>query len=489
MIKIRKVKTDTIAYFLIIFFVIIFTVLSFGRHDALKSYLNDLGTYDQALRNTIHGNFFGLTSSMVNMDNYFGAHFSPILLIFIPFYLIYASPKWLLFFQVLAVGGSAFPIYLLAKEKLKSAYLGLIFLVSYLFYPALHNGLLYDFHEMVLAVFFTAWALYFLEKQNDKWFVIFASLLALSQEHLPLLVFMTGLYLVFIKKRRKFGAVVSGISLLYFFLVMVVFIPHFSSTGKPALIYSDSLYPSRYAWLGASFSEIIKNIILHPLALLKVIFSYTRLKYIFLLVAPVFSLALFSWEFWLTLPVLAVYLLSSNSMTFNIFFYHSAIIAPFVFFSSVETVRRWFLASAVLRNLFVGLILIFSVGASVIYGISPLSPRYRISDYIPSSHAKGLSEVKKVIPPDASISVQHNLGPHFSERKEIYRFPLGIDKAEYILLDTVDPYADNPRQLFLFEYALQMGIPEWKNSIEELKKSDKYDLVYDKDGYLLFKRK
>ena len=489
MIKTQKIKIDTLAYFLIIVFMLVFTALSFGRHAALKSYLNDLGTYDQALWNTVHGNFFGLTSSMVNVNNYFGAHFSPILLIFVPFYFIYATPKWFLFFQVLAVGGSAVPIYLIAKEKLKSEKLGFVILLSYLFYPALHNGLLYDFHELVLAVFFASWALYFLEKKNDKWFIIFASLLAISQEHLPLLVFMMGLYLIFIKRRKRFGIIVSGASLLYFLLVMTVFIPHFSSTGKPALIYSDSLYSSRYGWLGSSFSEIIKNIVTHPAIVAKTLLSFERIRYLFILVAPVFSLALFSWEFWLTLPVLAAYLLSLNAMTFNIFFYHSAIIAPFVFYATIESVRRWFLGNAVLRNFFLGLVLIFSIGSAVIHGVSPLSPNYKISDYLPGRHAKKINEIKKIIPANASLSVQHNLGPHFSERQYLYRFPIKKDEAEYILLDTIDPYADNPRQLFLFGYALQMDMLEWQSNVEELKKSDKYELVYDKDGYLLFKRK
>lgn len=489
MIAMKKIKTDAVAYFLIASFVFFFTAISFGRHAALKSYLNDLGTYDQALWNTVHGNFFHLTSSMVNVDNYFGAHFSPILIFFVPFYFVFSSPKWLLFFQALAVGGSAVPVYIFAKEKLKSGWLGLAMLAGYLLYPALGNGLLYDFHEIVLAVFFAAWALYFLEKGNDKWFVVFAVLLALSQEHLPLIVFMAGLYIFFVKKRKKFGIAVSAVSLLYFFLVMAVLIPFFSSTGKPALIYSESMYPSRYAWLGSSFSEIAKNIFLHPLAILKVIFSYARMKYIFLLVAPVFSLALFSWPFWVALPILLIGILSSNPMTFGIFFYHSAIFAPFVFFSAILTFQRWFWDNLDLRRIFAALILVFSVGSGMIYGVSPFSTKYRISDYFPGAHAKNLSEVKKMIPSEASLSAQHNLAPHFSGRQFIYRFPLKKDEAEYILLDTLDPFADNPKQIFGFEYALQMSIPEWQSDIEELKKSEKYSLVFNEDGYLLFRKK
>jgi hypothetical protein len=34
-----------------------------------------------------------------------------------------------------------------------------------------------------------------------------------------------------------------------------------------------------------------------------------------------------------------------------------------------------------------------------------------------------------------------------------------------------------------------MEIPEWKDSMEKLKNSSDFELVYDNDGYLLFRRK
>jgi uncharacterized membrane protein len=495
-------RPDQIAYALIVLFVLVFTLLSFGRHDSQKSYLNDLGVYDQAIWNTLHGNFMQASSIMVAEKNYLAAHFSPILLLFVPFYLISATPKWFLFFQVLAVGLGALPIYWFAKEKSKNFAFAFVFLAGYLLYPVLGNGLLYDFHEVVLATVFASFSFYYLEKparsalhsdaggNNDKLFIIFAVLLALSQEQLPLLVFMMGLYLIFIKKRKKFGLAVSSVSLVYFFLVVGVFMPHFSTTGgQLALLLDDPIYGSRYAWLGKDLPEIAKNILSHPGAVCRVLASKSRFDYLFRLIAPVFSLGLFSWPILIILPLLAINLLSANGMMFNIFFYHSAVLVPFVFFSSILTMRRWFFSDLFLRRIFLALVAGASLFAAYFWSVTPLSPNYKMSDFIPSQHARKISEVKKILPLDASLSVQHNLGSHFSERKEIYRFPLMMGDAEYILLDETDPFQSNPKQLFGFEYALQMSPLEWQNDIEELKKSDKYELVYNKDGYLLFKSK
>jgi uncharacterized membrane protein len=483
-------RPDRVAYILILLFILVFTLLSFGRHDSQKSYLNDLGVYDQAIWNTLHGHFLEASAIMVAEKNYLAAHFSPILLFFVPFYAIWPSPKWFLFFQALAVGLSALPIYWFAKVKSKKLSFAFVFLVAYLFYPVLANALLYDFHEVVFATVFASFAFYYLEMNNDKLFITFSILLALSQEHLPLLVFMMGLYLVFVKKRRKFGLAVSVASISYFLLVVFVFMPFFSTTGgQLALLLDDPVYGSRYAWLGKNLPEIAKNILSHPGTVAKTLISEQRLEYLFRLIAPVFSLGLFAWPILIIIPLLSINLLSANGMMFNIFFYHSAVLSPFVFFSAILAFRRWFFSDLFLRRVFLVLVLSASLAASYFWSVTPLSSSYKVSDYIPSAHAKEINEVKKMIPIDASLSVQHNLGPHFSERNQIWRFPLHKDDVDYILLDETDPFQKNPKQLFGFEYALQMSRPEWQASIEEMKESDRYELIFSQDSYLLFKRK
>ena len=44
-------------------------------------------------------------------------------------------------------------------------------------------------------------------------------------------------------------------------------------------------------------------------------------------------------------------------------------------------------------------------------------------------------------------------------------------------------------QYFQFPYALQMDVAQWKDDIAELKNSPDFNLVYNQDGYLLFKKK
>ncbi len=485
---IKKINLDFCAVALVVFFVIIFSGLSFGRHDALKSYLNDLGTYDQVIWNTVHGNFFDNSSNMLDQRNYLGAHFSPILLFFVPFYAVFATPKWLLFFQAAAAGASGLFIYFFAKEKLKKNFLAIIFLLAFLLNPFLQNGILYDFHEVVLAVFFASGAFYFLEKEKWKTFLSFSFLLVISQEHLALLVFMLGIYLMFIKKKRWLGFWVSACSGAYFVGVILIAMPFFSSTGVAALVSGSMLYPSRYSWLGGNFFEIAKNIFIYPDKIAGVLFVGDRVRYMVFLITPVLSLAIYSWPIVLILPLLLINLLSSYSMTYSVYFYYSAIFIPFVFFSAIITFKRFFSGDVFLERMFAIFILIFSFGVFYLSSVSPLGRNSYWEDFVPSGHAEKIVEIEKIVPADASISVQHNLGPHFSERREIYRFPLKKDTADWIILDRFDPYTGSSSRIFDFDYALQMDFGTWKNDIETLENDPAFKKIFDDGEYLVFKR-
>jgi uncharacterized membrane protein len=140
--------------------------------------------------------------------------------------------------------------------------------------------------------------------------------------------------------------------------------------------------------------------------------------------------------------------------------------------------------------LFLAAIVFSSFYSAYRFSLVGLFDSQAVSKYRPDAHARRISEIKKIIPSDASLSVQHNLGPHFSQRKEVYRFPVKKDEAEYVILDKTNPYGRKPTQYFSdFSYSIQMDVADWQNDIDELIKSSGHDLIYQKDGYLIFKKK
>lgn len=490
--KIRKNLPEILKYLFIIGFIILFSYLSFARHDALKSYMNDLGAIDQVIWNTIHGNFFEGSSIMLSQSynyNYLGAHFGIILFFLTPFYWIWSSPKMLLLIQVVAVALGGLPIYWLAKEKLKSGWAGLVLLLAFLLYPAVQNALLYDFHEVVLAVPLIIYAFYFLVKDKRKLFILFAVLACFCQEHIALIVVMIGLYVILVKKQKKFGLIISGASLLWFILLLGVIMPIFSSTGDPELLQSESgIYFSRYAWLGGNFTEISKYIITHPAEIISHFWQLEKMRYLFYLLLPVFGLAVFSPIILIALPIVVINMLSSVEMPFNLNFYHSAILAPMIFWAAILALKKHFSDNKKYLSFFLIMILITSLITNYLFTLTPWSQKYSGDDFAVTDHAAKIGEIKAIIPEEASLSVQHNLGPHFTHRRNIYRFPLALHQAEYVLLDFTNPYRNNPDQFFKFDYAIQLSKDRWVNLTTDVFNNPEYGVRYFEDGYLIFQR-
>ena len=489
--KINFLSVEALAYLLIVIYIIIFVFLCFGRHDGLKSYLNDLGTYDQIVWNSLHGRLFQTSGGIYAQSDdfsYLGGHFSPLLLLLIPFYLIWSNPKMLLLLQAIAVGVAGLPIYSLARDKIKSKWAGLVFLISYLFYPILHNALLYDFREVTLAVPFVAFALYFWHKKKYGWMTLFLILICLSQEHLPLIVFMFGLYLMFINKKWKMGGTIALVSLIYFILVLTVLMPSLSTTGGVDIVRSPSGEITRYSWLGSDINEMVKNVFTRPLWVLQNSFSWRRLDFLLTLFLPLLMLPLFSAMILLALPTLLLYFLSHFWMTYSIYYYHSAVLAGIFYFAAIFSFAR-LIKIQKLKKIFLVLILISSILVSYIYTVTPLSKHYSWKNYRPSEHAKLLKEVKKKIPSDASLAVQHNLGPHFTQRQKLYNLPKKIDEAEYLLIDVYNPYyGQSKKQFYGMVNVLAMTIDNWAKMIKYIFEDEGYGLIYEKDGYFIFQK-
>ncbi len=495
---------DILAYLLIVVFIIFFIYLSIGRHLALKSFQNDLGVYSQLTWNNLHGDFFISTGSMVTATmkadrttdenhSYLSGHFSPILLLFVPFYALWPDPKLFLIIQALAVGLGALPIYWLTREKIKIKWAGLVFLVSFLFYPIIHNALLYDFHEVTLAVPLVTFFLWFWYKNKTGWLLFFLFLLLIAQEHTSLIIFMFGLYLAFFQKRWKFGLGLALISLAYFLIIFFFVIPAFSPTGSSALI-NTGVSSTRYSWLGSNLSEIFQTITERPWWIVQNIFGAKQLDFLLSLLLPLLGLSFFSGLFLLTVPILVINFLSHFIMTYNVNFYHSVILVGIIYFAAIFSFEKM-VGQKSWQKIFLPLILIASLVSSYFYSVSPISANYGLKDYRPSANANLLKEVKPLIPADAAVSLQHNLGPHFANRRKLFQFPFMVPKSDYVILDLYDPYTDNPKSFFYFNSALlgsqdydEATFNAWLNYIYQMFTINDFGVIYSKDGWLVFKR-
>ena len=458
---------------LIVLYIAVFSALSVARHEAFETLTFDLGNHDQAIWNTIHGRPFHFTN-MTGLDSRLALHFEPILLPISLSYLVYSDPRTILVLQTVVVALGALPVFWLAREKLNSDFLALVFPLAYLLFPALEAANLFDFHTVTLAVPFLLYAFYFLQGRRYGLFTLFAVLAMSCKEDIPLLLAMLGIYILVVQKDRKVGVLTFVGSGCWFYIAVCLISPRFSPIGQ-------NVHLERYAYLGQTPQEVASTVLTRPGLIWEQLAVKARVGYyLYQLLAPVAFTSLFSPQtFLVSLPSLAINLLSQYEGMQEVNRYHyAAPLVPFVIISSVYGVdflatlgwKRLRVPSRKTLYLLSGAVLVASLCYHYYLGFSPLSAQAQWPAV--TEHHRLAQELIDQIPPTASVSAQFNLNPHVSQRETLYMFP-NINDAEYVFLD-VDSLGNKD------------DINTWIK--EQLLENGPFGVAAARDGYLLLQR-
>ena len=454
-----------------------FSYNSICLHNGLHTHTRDLGNMDQPIWNTAHGHILEDTRNgfqATRLTDHVEMIFIPLSL---GFYL-WNDVRLLLVIQTLALGAGGWLVYLLARRLLPedaSRWLAPAAVAAYLLFPALEAANLTEFHAIPLAVPLILAAFYTAELDSPGWFV--ASILVLDsvKEEAALLGFMLSLWaLVRRRDERRWlvAAATSALaSILWFVAATFVIIPHYSAT-----VYGEhrSIYFKRYGELGNSIADIVRSLLFRPGLVWRVATQPSRLRYIFLLLAPAGGLALLSPDVLLVgFPLFLANLLSTYPAQYSGEFHYSAPLVPFVIVGALYACSRILRRRAprwVAPALAVWL-LIAAGGMQVAHGWTPLGREFRCPPV--TAHDRLLNRFLAEIPPDVPGSTTPSLYPHLSHRRKLYEFPTVAD-AQWVLLE-VNGTTD-------------MHPVDFRNRYLELVRSGEFGVADAADGYILLKR-
>src|ERR1700738_311242 len=191
-----------------------FIYLHIGRQDAYLTTAEDLGTYNQAIWNILHGSFLHQTVCNIVSDtncyslngiSRFAIHFEPILLPISLVYLALPDAKTLLVLQTLVVASGAFPAFWLARLRLRNEFVAVGIAILYLLYPALQQAEVFDFHAVTLTGALLLFTLYFMYTRRTAWLFVFAILSMACKEEIPVVIAMFGLWTILFQQRWRSG--------------------------------------------------------------------------------------------------------------------------------------------------------------------------------------------------------------------------------------------------------------------------------------------
>ena len=409
------------------------------RHWGHMNNLNDLGFFDQAVWGTLHGQWFLDTNNIFGKPtNWLGTHFNIFLLLFVPLYAILPAAEWFAIAQALALSVAAWPIFLLASRVHESERTGLLWAIIYMLNPFLLSAAAWDFHPVAIAVPFIAGALLAVEKKTFLLFMICCLFLLLIQEQFGLTVAGFGI-LWWLKHREwKRGLLLIGIGLLHTLVILGFIMPALSPTGSHWAI-SPSSQGNRYGWLGGSLFEILNNIVFHPISMLKTVLSMDfTIIYCVLLILPFLGF-FFAAPIWL-LPAIADFsanTLSSISLPKLPISYHSVTLVPILTVAAIYGARR--IAPLLARATSIPttiLLLLSTLGLS--YTLAQLPLPGALNFWKPVNWVQfpdpALKQIRELIAKHPSVSIQANVGPHFSQHPLVFRYPYKVGEADTLVL-------------------------------------------------------
>src|SRR3990167_3982703 len=511
---VKKHKYQILLTIFVIAYIVYFSYLSVLRYKTLYASYYDLGIMHQTVYNTYKGiqnRDFSRVLEMTDVDGpdqikRMAIHNDPLLALLAPFYFIYDGPETLLIIQTIILALGAIAVFKISQKVFEkenySSLLSFIFALSYLLYSPLQKSNLFDFHAVTLATTFLLFMFYFWLVKRYWISFVFFGLSILSKEQVGLTTAMFGIYSFLItnyqlliskririiklksdKKITFFSLLIIGVSLIWFVTSVFFIIPYFRG--------SEHFAVARYSDFGNSSGSIILGIFTQPLSTLGYIFHARTFHYFIQILGSAGFLSLLApLQFFIALPELAINILSKDNNMRNIYYHYTAVITPFVFISAIYGAKKvigyWLLvigkgpkqANTKVYFLLCGYLLILTAAFAYWYGPLPFTKGQNIHPFkYPQIETKDTELWARTLRSEKfKISTVGHLAPFFSGRRYFYNFSAEYQTADYIILRLNEVYTYPEKDELIPAY-------------EKLKQDPRYELIYGKKNFEVYKRK
>jgi uncharacterized membrane protein len=474
-----------VAVAIFIIFSVVYCLISLVNHYQFRTYAADLGLFNHALFSFSHLKADHLTLHLYGDDpSFFGDHFSPLVILFVPFYWVFGS-YGLLILQILAILAGGLGVYRCTRLFSSLPWLPVLTSLQYFSIVSVYSALAFDFHTNVIAAGLFPWLVFYYLRNKKPWVLLIFVLILMAKETMPLwMAFVTG-GLMMMKKKSfweylRFEIPIIIFSLIYLWLVVNNIMPQLRE-GKG----TDQM--DRFVSVGGSFQGIIGNVFTHPGMFIEAFYKNTSSNALFDGVKTEFHLmVLFSgglavlyrpaWLFML-IPLYAIKMFSNDAGLWGINNHYSIEFVPVLSLATADALSR--IKKKTLIYGLCGLQVALVMG----YTFSKLENRkhqwydrvnnrfYSKEHYQSQVNLQAVYGILKTIPDDISLSVSPELSPHLAFRDKIYCFPVIKDAGMIVIFS--DKKGDYP----LNRFERMKIIVELENKKVFRRILDRYDII------------
>ena len=436
--------------------------LAFRRHAAFQTNLYDLGSYAQVVWNIAHG--YGFTTSL-GPTNYLTNHFSLLLLILAPFFSLWPDARVLMVAEAIALTASIVPAYLIVRGRYPR--LAPLLVLAFAFSPLLHQTVSAEFHGVMLATPFLAWAFYGMYTRRTWLLLSMLGLAVLAREDVGIYVASFGLVmLLFRKGQRWLGAGVMAFGALWVIVIINWVMPGLGTDYHHWVAFSSVG--------GESLSDMVRNALRDPVQLIASMFTPAKLKALIGLIAPLAGLPILALGYALLwVPMTALYLVSNASGSGLLNSWRLAPFLPLLWGSiAILLVRlrpRWAYVS-------MAALLLATVVGFLTLSPFPGGAQFDESVYQVNAHTQIGEQIVARIPPDVSLAAQNGLAAHLATRPWVRLFPW-YDRAKFPSIVVLDEKSTN---------IWPLKPDELKTALLNMQMDPAYNTIQEQDGYYVF---
>lgn len=294
----------------------LFATTSFLRWSNHWAGALDLGLFDQGVWLLSEGRAPELT---VLPENLFGDHFSPVLVLFAPLYLVRPSPGWLLAVQALAVAATVLPMRALARDLgVRPAWATAAVAAS----SPLWMMVLYDFHPVALTAPLVTAAL--VAARRDQARTALALTIAVGLVRADSAVLILGVAVVATPRVRRVIVPAALASMAV-------------GVAVPMLLHTEQTFARYYGGLGDSPLDAAT----HPWRVVTTLLGSQARSTLLLWLVPVGFLPLLRPRWFAALVVGGLPILLSSKVNTSLpWFHHAGTVAPLAIAAALAGLAR-----------------------------------------------------------------------------------------------------------------------------------------------------
>ena len=507
---------------------IFFTLcLIFVLHRHFTFYSSyDQGIFNQVFWNGIHGRFFQsslssqLSTNVVHAGELpdvsyhrLGQHFTPALLLWLPFYAIFPNPATLAVFLVIFTTSAGLVLYVLAREHLEPK-LSRWIVFGYYSANAVVGPTLCNFHDISQIPLFMFTLLLAMEKRWWWLFSLMCVLMVMVREDSGITLFGVGVYLILSRRYPKIGVAVCAFSFFYILALTNLIMPIFSDDiSKRFMLERFGQYTDAPE---ASTLDIIWGMISQPWILLNQLITpvFPTIKYLIGQLLPFALVPAVAPSAWMVAgPPLFKLLIAEGKSVLSINIRYAMSVVPglcygvILWWSGQSFNNFWQQKDAYkprqLSPFFkkfwttcIAISLFFTITANpnrTLYFFIPdsVDPWVHVSLPQQWQRSSQMRSMLAQIPPDASVSATTYLIPHLSGRREVIRLngiQLINDQQE---VTTVDYVMADLWRLKRYQSAFKGDrgkLKSYTQTIQKLLNNQEFGLIDFKNGVVLLQQ-